>query len=353
MIAVSWPAEALKASRIAYPIVNALHIVALATLFGSIAVLDLSILLRSGASLLIHLARLVPKIAGTGLVAAIATGFMLFSVQPFDYAANSAFRLKLIVVAIGTLHAAAHAGDAVLSPSVPDGCRYADAARFGGVFAPHLDSGDLCRPVHRLSVMRRVLMFDRVCSGLGEGSSARLEARKNVGDPPLTVDRRHARRGMPIALALSLAVLFFGSEPGRAVDSLDDLLHGAMGDAALTTAFAGRHLEGVYSDATHWSESYGADGTLSYRDRQGDWPGDWTVRSARFCTFYRTGELNGGCFLVARRGKNCFDFYAVGSDLTPGVTRGDIASGTNWTARGWYVEAEPSCPEEKRKIVGL
>ena len=164
----------------------------------------------------------------------------------------------------------------------------------------------------------------------------------------------NGRFGGPVrTLALSLVLILVCAGIVRAAAGMDELLRGTMDDAALVVAFAGRNLEGVYANAVPWSESYGADGSLSYRDRKGVWPGDWTVRNARFCTFYRTGDLNGGCFLVARRGDNCFDFYAVGAAFEPGVSSDDIAGGRNWTARGWYVEAEPSCPEDERQIVEL
>ncbi|MCE7027419.1 DUF2214 domain-containing protein [Jiella avicenniae] len=106
-IAESSTAQALKASRILYPLVNAAHILAFATLYGSIVTLDLAVLTRARSDHLAPLARLVPVVAGAGLCVAIATGLILFSVQPFDYADNPAFRVKLLLVAVGLLHAGA------------------------------------------------------------------------------------------------------------------------------------------------------------------------------------------------------------------------------------------------------
>ncbi|TFF22979.1 hypothetical protein E3C22_11055 [Jiella endophytica] len=159
--------------------------------------------------------------------------------------------------------------------------------------------------------------------------------------------------GRMAAAVLSLVLLCVSADTGRAAGGLDELLRGTMDDAALVGAFSGRNLEGVYSDATAWQEAYGMDGTLSYHDREGQWPGNWSVANARFCTFYPGGSLNGGCFLVARRGENCFDFYSVGFASQPAVSAEDVRAGRNWTARGWYVEAEPSCPDDDRKIVDL
>ncbi|MBP0614145.1 hypothetical protein [Jiella mangrovi] len=128
---------------------------------------------------------------------------------------------------------------------------------------------------------------------------------------------------------------------------------GSLDDAGLISALSGRNLEGVYADATPWSEAYAKGGTLSYRDRLGLWAGDWSVRNDRFCTFYRDEAISGGCFLVARRGENCFDFYAVDLSSEPVVAAGDIAAGRNWTARGWYVEAESTCPDENQHVVEI
>ncbi|NDW05751.1 DUF2214 domain-containing protein [Jiella pacifica] len=107
LIANSWPAQALKTSRSLYPLVNAAHILAFATLYGSIATLDLAVLTKARGEYLAPLARLVPRVAGAALCAAIATGLILFSVQPFDYAENPAFRAKLLMVVAGLLHAGA------------------------------------------------------------------------------------------------------------------------------------------------------------------------------------------------------------------------------------------------------
>lgn len=106
LVAGSWPAQALKSSRLLYPLVNAFHILAFATLYGSIAVLDLAVLTRAPSVYLAPLARAVPRIAGAGLVAAIISGIVLFSVQPFDYAADPALQTKLALIAAGLLHAA-------------------------------------------------------------------------------------------------------------------------------------------------------------------------------------------------------------------------------------------------------
>lgn len=97
--------SALRASRYAYPIVNALHIMALATLFGAIVALDLRLLGVARAIPPRPLAMYLPRVAGTGLALAMLTGFALFSVQPQSYIDNPAFLVKIALVAIGAVHA--------------------------------------------------------------------------------------------------------------------------------------------------------------------------------------------------------------------------------------------------------
>lgn len=99
------PAEALAASRYVYPLVNAAHILGLATLFGSILALDLRLLGLWRSIPARPLAVALPRVAASGLALAAATGFLLFTVEPLDYAGNTAFLAKVSLVALGTLHA--------------------------------------------------------------------------------------------------------------------------------------------------------------------------------------------------------------------------------------------------------
>jgi hypothetical protein len=104
-IAQSPVAHALKSSRYVYPVVNAVHILGLATLFGSILALDLRLLGGFRSVPAQPVARLLPRIAAIGLGVAIATGALLFTVEPHDYAANPAFLTKAALVGVGTAHA--------------------------------------------------------------------------------------------------------------------------------------------------------------------------------------------------------------------------------------------------------
>jgi hypothetical protein len=101
----SAPAEFLRASRYAYPLVNAAHILALAALFGSVLALDLRLLGLFRAVPLQPLAQVLPRVSAAGLALAVVTGIALFSVQPFDYLAHPVFPVKLALIALGSANA--------------------------------------------------------------------------------------------------------------------------------------------------------------------------------------------------------------------------------------------------------
>jgi hypothetical protein len=101
-----WPAaEMLRRSAVAYPLVNAAHIASVGLLLGAIATLDLRLLGAFRAHPLAHLAPPLVRVASGGLLAASATGLLLFSTRPLTYAQNPAFLAKLGLVGLGLLNA--------------------------------------------------------------------------------------------------------------------------------------------------------------------------------------------------------------------------------------------------------
>lgn len=101
------PAALLRQSLYLYPLVNALHILGIGLLVGAILPADLR-LLGLFRDRPLHL--LVPFLTGAaafGLALAVATGILLFSVKPLEYAVNAAFLSKLALVAAGTANALA------------------------------------------------------------------------------------------------------------------------------------------------------------------------------------------------------------------------------------------------------
>lgn len=99
------PVAAFRTSTIAYPAVNALHIIGLGLLLGAIVALDLCILgwrrqpdWRDAA---VDLGRL----AALGLVLALVTGLALLSVRIGRYLENPALWLKFALIALGLANA--------------------------------------------------------------------------------------------------------------------------------------------------------------------------------------------------------------------------------------------------------
>ena len=100
-----WPvAVALRQSTLAYPLVNAAHILGIGLLLGSIATLDLRLLGLFRAAPLAVLAPPLWRVAACGLGLAAATGFLLFSTRPAGYLGNTAFLLKLGLLGLGLLN---------------------------------------------------------------------------------------------------------------------------------------------------------------------------------------------------------------------------------------------------------
>ena len=100
----------LRRSLYAYPFVNAAHILGIALLVGAIVPVDLRLLGITSGPPLGPAARSLARFAAAGLALAAVTGFLLFSVQPLEYAANPALWTKLSLVALGALNALALRG---------------------------------------------------------------------------------------------------------------------------------------------------------------------------------------------------------------------------------------------------
>lgn len=97
----SWPgAVLLQRSGTAYLFVNAAHILGIGLLLGAILPLDLRLtgLLRPSALPLIG--PILVRTAAFGLTLALTTGLWLFTVKPGEYLGNTAFLIKLGLLAL-------------------------------------------------------------------------------------------------------------------------------------------------------------------------------------------------------------------------------------------------------------
>jgi hypothetical protein len=98
-------ATALRQSFWVYPLVNAGHIVGLALLFGAIVPLDLRLLGCWGKVPLAAMSRILLPVAIAGLVLAVSTGALLFSVRASEYAATSLLWTKFALIACAIANA--------------------------------------------------------------------------------------------------------------------------------------------------------------------------------------------------------------------------------------------------------
>ena len=94
------PVAALKTSFYVYPLVNALHILAIGAVVTSVLLMDLRLL---GAFRTVERGPFVALLRRVALVAfavAVATGLMLFSIRARDYAGMPVFLAKMALIAL-------------------------------------------------------------------------------------------------------------------------------------------------------------------------------------------------------------------------------------------------------------
>lgn len=95
----------IQSSSYAYPVLESVHIVGIALLFGSLAMFELRVL-GAGAALDVQgLGRLALPVAITGFGIAATTGGVMFASQAGELLANRAFLLKMGLVVLAGLNA--------------------------------------------------------------------------------------------------------------------------------------------------------------------------------------------------------------------------------------------------------
>ena len=96
--------KALKTSFFAYPIVNALHILAIGALVSSVVMMDLRVMgvIRSVDEK--PFVRLLRRVALGAFALAVLTGALMFAVRATEYAAMPLFWFKLGLIAVAGLN---------------------------------------------------------------------------------------------------------------------------------------------------------------------------------------------------------------------------------------------------------
>ena len=103
----SGPATSIRQALWIYPALETIHILGVATLFGSIALLDLRLLGLSRPLPIGALARHALPAAYGGFAALVLTGPFLFISDAEALAGNRAFQMKLLLIALAGLNALA------------------------------------------------------------------------------------------------------------------------------------------------------------------------------------------------------------------------------------------------------
>jgi hypothetical protein len=105
----------LRVSRWSYPLVNAAHLLGIALLIGAVAPLDLRLMGLWRRIPLAAVAAVVRPVAATGLVLALVTGALLFSVGATEYAGTRLFWFKLTLIALALVNVGLHGGPGILT----------------------------------------------------------------------------------------------------------------------------------------------------------------------------------------------------------------------------------------------
>jgi len=143
-----------------------------------------------------------------------------------------------------------------------------------------------------------------------------------------------------VGLALGLA-LVAGLHPVMAGE--DDLSAGWMSEAAMRVAFADKTIQGQYGSGRSFTETYRADGGISYEERDVAYHGHWSLQAGTFCTIYDT-DPTGGCFQVRQVSDNCYEFYFVARTEQQAAEQGP--GKPSWTARAAVSDRDATCSDK-------
>lgn len=140
---------------------------------------------------------------------------------------------------------------------------------------------------------------------------------------------------MPSSLRVLLAAALVSSSLPV---SAETQVEAWMSETEIRTALGGQAIDGHYRSGRTFSETYAADGRISYRDDIRQSGGHWSLVNGSFCTIYDT-DASGGCFRVKRSGANCYEFYFVARTEDEAKRPRD----PDWTARGWRADQKNTC----------
>ena len=98
-------AETIRASALAFPWLESIHVLAITLVFGSIAVVDLRLLgLASVSRPVTTLVRQILPITWIAFAIAVVTGGAMFLSNAVDYSKNLPFRMKMLLMLLAGLN---------------------------------------------------------------------------------------------------------------------------------------------------------------------------------------------------------------------------------------------------------
>jgi hypothetical protein len=110
-IQASAPAEWMRTSVKAMPIVEAIHVLAAATVFGTIFIVDLRLLgLPDASRPFTRVSREMLRLTWAAFLVAVIAGLLMFAANANTYFGNTAFRLKMLALFCAGLNMAIFQG---------------------------------------------------------------------------------------------------------------------------------------------------------------------------------------------------------------------------------------------------
>ena len=110
-------AVALRESVWAFPLLEIVHIAAIAAMVGSVLTIDMRVFGLRKALPLVELGKLGAGIAVSAFAVIVASGILLFLTDPVGYIANRAFAIKLGLIALAATNMVAfHARGSLARP---------------------------------------------------------------------------------------------------------------------------------------------------------------------------------------------------------------------------------------------
>jgi hypothetical protein len=135
-VQASGPAEWMRSSVKAMPIVEAIHVLAAATVFGSILIVDLRLLgFRDLRRAFTRVSDEMLKFTWIAFALAVVTGALMFAANAQTYVANTAFRFKLVALVLAGINMAIFQHLTFRGVAAWDASRAPTAGRVAGVLS--------------------------------------------------------------------------------------------------------------------------------------------------------------------------------------------------------------------------